>query len=1143
MTRPGQDGAERELGWSTDLGGAVEDQVRRPRESPAPPKPPDRSRLRLGGYVALVVGLGLVAAWTFGDPRVFGAELAVLPEAASTVLALVVGALALVRYYAWRRRTFLYIGTGFLGTAVLDAYHVLVVAPTLPPGPEMGPDDAAAWSWLASRLFLAFFLAASWLAWILDGRGEEGRGVGGPARELSIYLTTGILAAVILALVHFGPLGPAYHAEGFFGRPVELVPALLLAVAAGGYLSRGGWRRDPFDHWLVCSLVAGVLVQVGFVAFSQVPLDLPELVGRGVKLGSYGMVLVGLLASVRLGFRQQVEGSEAVVAANEALAREVRTRRRAEEILQRSEERLQDFLDHANDLIQSTDPEGRILYVNQTWKRTLGYTDREVKGMQILPVVHPRSRDAFREILERVLKGESVEEFEVVFQAADGEAVALAGSSTCRFRDGTPVATRTIFRDITEQAQAERELARSQANLEALFESTGDPIWSVDIDHRLVTFNTAFALTVEALTGRAPQPGDPVDEVVAPWEVGWFRNCYDRALAGNRFVAGREEKLGDTLRVYELYFHPFETPEGPGGVVVFSKDITRRREVEAALRQAKSEAEEANRAKSDFMASMSHELRTPLNSVIGFANLMLKRSGGEMSARDREFLERILANGKHLLSLINQILDLSKIESGRMELEVERVDLRELIPTLIAEMEGQVADRSVELRHGWNQPPKPIQTDPGKLKQVLINLVGNAIKFTEEGEVAVQVETDPDTGAPELIHVRDTGIGIPDDRLRRIFEAFRQADGSTSRRFGGTGLGLTISRSLCRLMGYELSVSSQEGVGSTFTIHLNVGVRGEAGEAEGAGSPDRGMKRQEAVPQVPEFKAEAQGDRTAPVPRKPERGRGPVHPKAPPPVLKGREVLVVESHVESRQILVERLEILGCRVQGVAGAPEALTRARNRRPDAVTSDLVMDGMSGWELLEEMRRDPALASILLVMVAMSPGGTTGSRAPGVVDVIADPPEHRAVTEALKRNLQGRGGRALMVEVGGERRLVIQRILREAGLVVHSVEEADAALRFVGRVSVDLIVMELRSPLTERFDLADRLRTAGAPGGVPALFFLRGDLPDHELEALGRAPAGTVYKDGAVAERLNEVLTRHLGDASAPEASATERTEPS
>lgn len=1139
MTRPGQDGAEMELEWSTDLGGGVEDQVRRPRESPVPPEPPDRSRLRLGGYLALVGGLGLVAAWTVGHPRIFGAELAVVSEVASAVLALVVGALALVRYFAWQRRTFLYLGTGFLGTAVLDAYHVLVVAPTLPPGPEAGPDDAAAWSWLASRLFLGFFLAASWLAWILDGRREEGRGVGGPGRELSIYLSTGVLAAVILALVHFGPLGPAYHAGAFFGRPVELIPALLLAVAAGGYLSRGGWRRDPFDHWLVCSLVAGVLAQVGFVAFSQVPLDLSELVGRGVKLGSYAMVLVGLLASVRLAFRQQVESSEAVVAANEALAGEVRTRRRAEEVLQRSEERLQDFLDHANDLIQSTDPEGRILYVNETWKRTLGYTDREVKGMQILPVVHPRSRDAFREILERVLKGESVEDFEVVFQAADGGAVALAGSSTCRFRDGTPVATRTIFRDITEQAQAERELARSQANLEALFESTGDAIWSVDIDHRLVTFNTAFALTVEALTGRAPQPGDPVEAVVAPWEVGWFRNCYDRALAGNRFVAGREEKLGATVRVYELYFHPFETPEGPGGVVVFSKDITRRREVEEALRQAKSEAEEANRAKSDFMASMSHELRTPLNSVIGFANLMLKRGDADMPARDREFLERILANGKHLLSLINQILDLSKIESGKMELEVERVDLRELIPTLIAEMEGQVADRGVKLRHGWNQPPKSIQTDAGKLKQVLINLVGNAIKFTEEGEVEVQVETDPDTGDPELIHVRDTGIGIPEDRLRRIFEAFRQADGSTSRRFGGTGLGLTISRSLCRLMGHELSVSSQEGVGSTFTIHLNVGPGAKAGEGQGAGSQDRGAKRREAVPGA---EAAGRGVRTMPVPRKPERDRGPAHPTAPPPVLKGREVLVVESHAESQQILVERLETLGCRVQGVAGAPEALARARSRRPDAVTSDLVMDGMSGWGLLEEMRRTPALASVPLVMVAMSPGGTTGSRAPGVVDVIADPPEHGGITEALERNLQGKGGRALMVEVEGERRLVIQRILREAGLVVHSVEEADAALRFVGRVAVDLIVMELRSPLTRRFDLADRLRTAGAAGGVPALFFLRGHLPEHELEALARAPAGTVYKDGAVAARLNEVLARHLGDAPAPGPSVTERTEP-
>ena len=1110
---------------------------------------PDRSRRRLLSYLLLVVALVLGAVWAMGDPRSHGDDLPTLLETAATVLALVVGALALVRYYSWKRRTFLYIGMGFLGTAVLDAYHALVLTPALSPGPTAGPEDAAAWSWLASRLFLSLFLFASWLAWVLDRRTAEeeeeagrhlpGEGVVGPGRELSIYFTAAALTGVIFVFFYAGPLGSAYWPGAFFGRPAELIPALFFAVAAGGYLHRGGWRRDPFDHWLVCALLACVLVQVGFAGPSQLPLDLPELAGRVVKLGSYGLVLIGLMASVHMAFRQQVDTSHVVVTANEALAREVRTRRRAEAILQESEERLQDFLDHANDLIQSTDPEGRILYVNQAWKRILGYTDEEVKGMNILSVTHPRSREAFKEILQRVRRGDAVRDFEVVFQTADGEAVALAGSSNCRFEDGKPVATRTIFRDITDQARAERDLARSQANLRALFESTGDAIWSVDIDHRLVTFNTAFALTVEALTGRAPQPGDAVEEVVAPWEVGWFRNCYDRALAGNRFVAGREEKIGDTVRVYELYFHPFETPEGPGGVVVFSKDITRRREVEEALRQAKRDAEEANRAKSHFMASMSHELRTPLNSVIGFANLLLRRGGDEMPARDREFLERILANGKHLLSLINQILDLSKIESGKMELEVEAVDLKELVPAVIQEMEGQVAERGVELRHSWHLPPRPLQTDAGKLKQVLINLVGNAIKFTEEGNVGVEVETDPETAEPKAIHVRDTGIGIPEDRLQRIFEAFRQADGSTSRRFGGTGLGLTISRSLCALMGHELSVSSEEGKGSTFSIRLNVGPTTEEKHEEPVPPgtfPKAASPRAEGEPRPPTLDPKAPSRRAVHPP-----SGGPAHPAAKPSALKDKHVLVVEAHVDSQQLLAEYMENLGCQVRTAASGEEALAKARDRRPDVVTSDLIIGGMSGWELLEEMRRDPVLAPIPFVMVAMSRGGAAGNWAPGVVDVVGDPPEDQEMGRALERSVGAGASRALLVEVGGETRLSAQRILREAGLVVHSVEEADAALRFVRRVDVDLIVVDLRPPVLERFSMVDRLRMASTEGGVPAIFLIRKDLPDQERTGLARAPAGTVYKDGTVAERLSTTLARLLGDLRGPDPTGSERSD--
>ena len=191
---------------------------------------------------------------------------------------------------------------------------------------------------------------------------------------------------------------------------------------------------------------------------------------------------------------------------------------------------------------------------------------------------------------------------------------------------------------------------------------------------------------------------------------------------------------------------------------------------------------------------MSHELRTPLNSVIGFSNVLLKNKTGNMREQDLTYLTRILENGKHLLGLINTVLDLSKVEAGRAELEIAPVRLDQLIQETLDELEGRVLDREVKLLADLSAASVPIDTDAVKLKQVLINLVGNALKFTERGNIQVSVAADPRNGRPWRIDVSDTGIGIPADKLDTIFDAFRQAEAGTERKYGGTGLGLTISR-------------------------------------------------------------------------------------------------------------------------------------------------------------------------------------------------------------------------------------------------------------------------------------------------------------------------------------------------------------
>jgi len=256
-----------------------------------------------------------------------------------------------------------------------------------------------------------------------------------------------------------------------------------------------------------------------------------------------------------------------------------------------------------------------------------------------------------------------------------------------------------------------------------------------------------------------------------------------------------------------------------------SRDIDRRLRAEEEARRAKEVAEAASRAKSEFLAMMSHELRTPLNSVIGFSNVLLRNRAGNLRERDLLYLRRIRAGGQHLLSLINEVLDLSKIEAGRMQLERAPVALDALVEDTLASFEGQLRDRPIALDAEIPEHLTPIMTDPAKLLQVLTNLIGNAIKFTERGRVVVRVIADPASRRPERIDVIDTGIGIPQDRQQAIFDAFEQADSSTARQYGGTGLGLAVSKSLCDLLGYGLEVRSEVGAGSEFSVILTPGAR------------------------------------------------------------------------------------------------------------------------------------------------------------------------------------------------------------------------------------------------------------------------------------------------------------------------------
>jgi signal transduction histidine kinase len=246
------------------------------------------------------------------------------------------------------------------------------------------------------------------------------------------------------------------------------------------------------------------------------------------------------------------------------------------------------------------------------------------------------------------------------------------------------------------------------------------------------------------------------------------------------------------------------------------------------LVQARTQAEEASRAKSVFLATMSHELRTPLNSIIGFASILIKQTPENAPGKERIYLQRIRENGRHLLDLISDILDLSKIEVGHVELHSEPAHLSSIVRSVGELFEPICREKRLQFEEeGLEGDHLPLICDRGKLRQILVNLVGNAVKFTEQGSVRLRLGTD-DQGMPVALEVCDSGIGIPEDQLETIFEPFRQADSSVSRKYGGSGLGLSISRSLAERMGFRLIARSHVGVGSVFRLEFNSAVNSVA---------------------------------------------------------------------------------------------------------------------------------------------------------------------------------------------------------------------------------------------------------------------------------------------------------------------------
>jgi PAS domain S-box-containing protein len=501
------------------------------------------------------------------------------------------------------------------------------------------------------------------------------------------------------------------------------------------------------------------------------------------------------------------------------------------------------------------------------------------------------------------------------------------------------------------------------------------------------------------------------------------------------------------------------------------------------LARAHQQALEASQVKSTFLANMSHELRTPLNAVIGYSELLQTLATKKGQTDTLADLNKITRAGKHLLALINDLLDISKIEAGRMQLYLESLDIAQLTQDVLTTVQPLAAKEGNKLEAHVADDLGTMHSDLTRVRQCLFNLLSNACKFTRKGTVTLTV-TREKAGPRDWIHfcVRDTGIGMTPEQLDGLFQAFRQADASTTRKYGGTGLGLAITRSLCRIMGGDISVESVAGQGTTFTLRLPAVVGVEQPEA---GQP-------EVVAAAP----------------------APPAPSAP----QGRPViLAIDDDPAVGDLLTRLLSREGFAMTLATSGREGLRLARHVRPRAIILDVMMPGMDGWATLTALKADPELAQIPVVLLTIIDEKGMGF-ALGASDYLTKPIDTARLTAAVQKFKGANEGRSILViEDDQDTRTLLARLLREQGWAVTEAANGCAGLESVAERSPDLILLDLMLPEMDGFEFVLELRQREAGRAVPVVVLSAMEITQQDhVRLLGNGRVSKVLRKGSPLE---------------------------
>lgn len=676
-------------------------------------------------------------------------------------------------------------------------------------------------------------------------------------------------------------------------------------------------------------------------------------------------------------------------------------------------------------------------------------------------LIHPEDLDLTRKRMEAHFAWETPyyeAEYRVRTRSGDWKWILARGQVMEWDADGQVLRVAGTYMDISDRKEFEQELRRQRALLYSLIDSIPDLIFYKDVEGAYIGCNPAFG----AFTGvHWREIQGKTDYDLFPQELADFFREQDRLMLASEGPRSNEERVGypdgrqvllDTLKT------PFHGPDGEIlGIVGVSRDITDRKSMEEELQKAKEMAEAANQAKSEFLASMSHEIRTPMSGIIGMVDLLQQ---SRLTRDQRGYLDIIQKSADSLLAIINDILDISKIEAGKVELETIDFDLR----TTLEDMSDLMAVKAEEKGILFtclidHSVPSLLRGDPGRLRQILINLIGNAVKFTEQGEVLLHVQLVKQSAHHAVLElsIRDTGIGIPSDKLDRIFNKFTQLDMSTTRQYGGTGLGLAIARQLTEMMEGRMKVESREGEGATFRFSVVLEKQPETEQREPALFED----------------------------------------------LVKQRILFVDDNSTNRLVLREQLLILGCRFEEASSGAMALELLRSAAAagapfDIAILDQELPKMDGVTLGKQIKADPDLRDIRLIMMTSigNRGDVSRMEAIGFAAYLVKPVRQSRLLECLRavgaadpeapRSTPGiitrhtlsenrkRHGRILLVEDNETIQLVSMEMLKQWGYQADLAENGAEAVRALASRPYHLVLMDVEMPVMDGYEATRRIR---------------------------------------------------------------------